>query len=242
MRIRGSSGSSGVSGPSTAGGKRPDPAARGEAAPPPQDVTTLAGVPAAELTPKVRSALERLMSEVGHLREELELAKRRIQHLEDLADQDVLVPLANRRAFVRELSRLMAFAERYQTRGSVLYFDINGLKEINDSLGHGAGDAAIRHVAELLIRNVRASDVVGRLGGDEFGVILSQADADAARAKADTLAAAIMSQPLEWEGRRLDVKVSCGCYAFSGGESVDDALAAADHAMYRQKKSRGDEA
>ena len=153
---------------------------------------------------------------------------------------DVLVPLANRRAFVRELSRLMAFAERYQTRGSVLYFDINGLKEINDSLGHGAGDAAIRHVAELLIGNVRASDVVGRLGGDEFGVILSQADEDAARAKADTLAAAIMAQPLEWEGRRLDVKVSCGCYAFAGGESVDDALAAADRAMYQQKKRRDD--
>lgn len=203
----------------------------------PQDVATLAGVPQAELTPKVRAALERLMSEVGHLREELELAKRRIQHLEDLADQDVLVPIANRRAFVRELSRLMAFAERYQSQGSVLYFDINGMKEINDSLGHSAGDAAIRHVAETLIGNVRASDVVGRLGGDEFGVILSQADQDAAKAKAENLAAAITAQPVAWDGQHLEIQISYGTYSFTGGESVDDALAAADEAMYRQKRN-----
>ena len=240
MRVRDTSSSRGPSGVRAGRGRAAKPDAEGpEAVTASRDVATLAGIPEAELTPKVRAALDRLLSDVAHLREELELAKRRIQHLEDLADRDVLVPVANRRAFVRELSRLMAFAERYGTQGSVLYFDINGMKEINDNLGHGAGDAALRHVAEVLLGNVRASDMVGRLGGDEFGVILSQSDQDAARAKAERLAQAILDRPLEWEGRRLDIEISFGSYSFAGGESVDDALAAADHAMYRHKKTRG---
>ncbi|MDJ0982742.1 MAG: GGDEF domain-containing protein [Kiloniellales bacterium] len=240
MRVRDTStprGPSGVSAGKDRAAKTPTEGAEASSAP--RDVATLAGIPEAELTPKVRAAIDRLLSDVSHLREELELAKRRIQHLEDLADQDVLLPVANRRAFVRELSRLMAFAERYGTQGSVLYFDINGMKEINDNLGHGAGDAALRHVAEVLVGNVRASDMVGRLGGDEFGVILSQSDQDAARVKAERLAQAILSRPLEWEGQRLDIEISFGTYSFAGGESVDDALAAADHAMYRHKKTRG---
>ncbi len=242
MRVRDTSSSPGPSAVSAGKDRSSKPAAEvPEATSAPRDVATLAGIPEAELTPKVRAAIDRLLSDVAHLREELELAKRRIQHLEDLADQDVLVPVANRRAFVRELSRLMAFAQRYGTQGSVLYFDINGMKEINDSLGHGAGDAALRHVAEVLVGNVRASDMVGRLGGDEFGVILSQSDQEAARGKAERLAQAILSRPLEWEGRRLDIEISFGTYSFAGGESVDDALAAADHAMYRHKKTRGGE-
>lgn len=203
-----------------------------------EDTATVAGIPEAELTPKVRAALEQLMSEVHRLREELELAKRRIQHLEDLADLDALVPVANRRAFVRELSRLMAFAERYGAPGSVIYFDINGMKEINDTFGHNAGDAAIRHVSEILVRNVRGSDVVGRLGGDEFGVILTQSDQSTAAAKANALAIAITKSPLDWEGQAIDIEISFGSYSFAGNEGVDEALAAADRAMYEHKRTR----
>ena len=85
------------------------------------------------------------------------------------------MPVANRRSFVRELSRMLSYAQRYGGEISVLYFDVNDMKSINDTYGHAAGDAAIGHVANLLAASIRESDVVGRLGGDEFGIILANA-------------------------------------------------------------------
>ncbi len=202
----------------------------------PVDVATIMGVPEAELTPKVRAALDKLMAEVHSLREDLERSRRRIGYLEQLADRDPLAPVLNRRAFVRELTRMIAFAERYGAPSSVLYLDIDGMKRINDSHGHGAGDAALKHVAEVLLRDVRASDIVGRLGGDEFGIILAQADGPAAAAKAAALAAAIESEPVSWQDATFELGVSYGAYTFAGGEGVDEALSAADRAMYAQKR------
>ena len=203
----------------------------------PVDVATIMGVPEAELTPKVRAALDKLLAEVHTLREDLERARRRIGYLEELADRDPLAPVLNRRAFVRELTRMIAFAERYSVPGSVVYLDINGMKQINDSLGHAAGDAALKHVAEVLLRDVRSSDIVGRLGGDEFGIILAQANSQAAAAKAAVLAAAVESEPISWQDGTLKLGVSYGTYTFDGGEGVDEALSAADRAMYAHKQS-----
>ncbi|MFN4284096.1 MAG: GGDEF domain-containing protein [Alphaproteobacteria bacterium] len=202
----------------------------------PGDVISIMGIPESELTPKVRSAIMSLLQEVDRLRQELEDGKKRVAFLEKLADQDTLVPIANRRAFVRELSRMIAFAERYGSPSSVLYFDINGLKTINDNLGHAAGDAAIRHVATVLMGNVRESDAVGRLGGDEFGVLLANAPLAAAVEKAGVLAAKIEAVPFEWEGRHVPLRVAHGAYSFTGGEDAAKALAEADKAMYERKQ------
>lgn len=202
---------------------------------PPLDVATIMGVPEAELTPKVRAAIDRLMAEVQSLREDMSRAQRRIEYLEQLADRDPLAPVLNRRAFVRELTRMITFSERYGMPGSVIYFDIDGMKRINDTWSHAAGDAVLKHIAEILIDDVRASDIVGRLGGDEFGVILAQADAAAATAKAKRLAAAIGANPVVWRDQPLDLGISYGIYTFTGGEKVDEALSAADEAMYARK-------
>lgn len=201
------------------------------------DVISIMGIPEAELTPKVRTAIMGLLQEVDRLRQELEDSKKRVGFLEKLADQDSLVPIANRRAFVRELSRMIAFAERYGNPSSVLFFDINGLKIINDQLGHGAGDAAIRHVATALMHNVRESDLVGRLGGDEFGVLLANAPQAAALEKASSLAAKIETTPFEWEGKAVPLRVAYGAYGFTGGEDAAKALDKADRAMYEHKQS-----
>ncbi len=210
----------------------------GEAAPARRagDVATIAGLSEAELTPKVREALDMLMAEVQRMREELSQARNRISYLEKLADEDTLVPVANRRAFVREISRMVAFSERYGSTSSVLYFDIDGFKQINDQYGHAAGDAALRHIAKLLAENIRESDVVGRLGGDEFGVILAQADAASANEKANSLASIITRTPFDWEGRQLSLGVSFGVYSFSGTEDAGEALQRADRAMYAHKQ------
>jgi diguanylate cyclase (GGDEF)-like protein len=203
------------------------------------DVTSVVGLDEAELSPSVRASLSLLMQEVDRLRRELERSRQRIEHLERLADEDTLVPLANRRAFVRELSRMVSFAERYGLSGSVLYFDVNNLKRLNDELGHAAGDAALKQIAELLLANVRESDVVGRLGGDEFGVILAQADETAAREKAAALAALIAATPLTWESKAIGLSVAYGLQPLAGAAGADDALNAADRAMYRHKHENG---
>ena len=202
-----------------------------------QDNASIMGIPEAELTPKVHAAIMSLLQEVARLRQDLEESQSRIGYLEQLADQDSLVPVSNRRAFVRELSRMASFAERYTTPSAVLYFDVNGMKEINDNLGHAAGDAAIKHVAEVLSESVRESDIVGRLGGDEFGVILANADQAAAQEKAAFLASQIENKPFEWEGKKISLKVAYGAYAFKGGEDAHKALDAADRDMYGRKRS-----
>lgn len=204
------------------------------------DTTTVLGIPEHELTPHVRDAIMRLMEEVDRLRKDLQQSQARIAYLENLADQDTLLPVSNRRAFVRELTRMMAFSERYNAPGSVLYFDINQMKDINDTYGHGGGDAALAHVADLLVKNTRSSDVVGRLGGDELAIILANADHATANEKATLLTDAIEKTPFVWNGKEIRISVSVGSYTFRGGEKAGDALDAADRAMYERKQTKGE--
>ena len=199
------------------------------------DSLSIMGIPANELTPKVREAIMTLMAEVDRMRGEVEDQRARIAYLERLADQDSLTPVVNRRAFVRELSRFVSFGERYGTPSSVIYFDLNGLKGINDTHGHAAGDAALQRVAEILTEKVRESDFVGRLGGDEFGVLLAHADEAAATEKALQLVDAIENTTIDWNGTAIPLKVAFGAYTFKGGENANEALAEADKKMYAQK-------
>jgi diguanylate cyclase (GGDEF)-like protein len=200
------------------------------------DVTTIMGIPEAELTPKVRAAIMTLLGEVEQLRRELKDTQARLGHLEKLADQDPLAPISNRRAFIRELSRVISYAQRYNIPSSVLFFDLNGLKAINDTHGHVAGDAVLTHVAHILVENVRGSDFVGRLGGDEFGVILANADQGAANEKALSLAKAIEQSEFAWEGQRVPISLAFGAYSFRAGEDPTSAIANADKAMYQNKQ------
>ena len=210
---------------------------RASAATPVTDSASIMGIPEAELTPKVRDAIMALMSEVDTLRREIQTARERIEELEHFADHDPLVPVRNRRAFVRELTRLISFSDRYGMPASIVYLDLNDLKTINDTLGHAAGDAVLMHVGNLLIRNVRESDIVGRLGGDEFGVILPNANEEAGRRKAEALAHVIQQNPATWEGKKLQLSVAYGLYAFTPGEDASEAMAKADRDMYERKKS-----
>jgi diguanylate cyclase (GGDEF)-like protein len=206
----------------------------------PTDILNLAGLSESELTPKIRDAILTLIAEVDALRRELGEARQRIGYLERLADEDTLMPIANRRAFVRELTRMMSFAQRYSTPSSIVYFDINDLKQINDRHSHAAGDAALLQVARVLIDNVRNTDVVGRLGGDELGVLLVQTDETLAQQKATQLAQAVAAKPLLWQGKEILLSVAYGIYSFSGAENAGDALDAADRAMYEAKRQRNE--
>jgi diguanylate cyclase (GGDEF)-like protein len=195
------------------------------------------GIPEAEFTPKVRDAIMGLMSEVDNLRRELNQTRVRLDDMEKAADQDGMLPLLNRRAFVRELTRYIAFTGRYNTPASLIYFDLNHLKKTNDTYGHAAGDAVLAHFADVLVAHVRDSDCVGRLGGDEFGVLLSHANQDKALKKADSLAAALQASPTSWNGHSIPVSFAYGAFELKADDNPDVAMARADQAMYEQKRA-----
>ena len=184
-----------------------------------------------QLTPAVRAVLD------GY-RAEIERLNRRIAEIELLADRDALTPVLNRRAFMRELQRTIAFCERYEATASLVFFDLDSFKNVNDQYGHAAGDAALLWVAATLADHVRESDVVGRLGGDEFAVILAQAPREAAQAKAASLAAAIHDQPVVFQGRSFQVRTSYGVRCFEKGVDAASLLAEADAAMFLRKGRR----
>jgi GGDEF domain-containing protein len=153
----------------------------------PADKTAFLGLAEADLTPAVQGAVKTLLTEIDDLRGEVTRLKARLTEVEALADRDVLTPLLNRRAFVRELHRIGAFSARYGSPAALVYFDLDGFKAVNDRFGHAAGDSALKVVAERLLANTRETDIVGRLGGDEFAVILVQTDLDNAAVQAERL-------------------------------------------------------
>ncbi len=189
------------------------------------------------MTPELREGVARLAAERDRLRDELAKARGRIAALERLADEDPLTTVANRRAFVRQLTRTIAFAHRYGVPASIVYFDLNNMKQINDRHGHPIGDAALRHLATVLRENIRSSDIVGRLGGDEFGVILAQTDEAQAHSKAAALAKAIAETPLRQGDLTIAISTAYGVHAFSGTDNPQHAIEAADRAMYEQKRA-----
>jgi diguanylate cyclase (GGDEF)-like protein len=154
---------------------------------------------------------------------------------EDLADHDPLAPVLNRRAFHRTLQRALSHVERYGRKSAVLYLDLDDFKSVNDRYGHAAGDAVLRHIARLLLDNVRESDSVGRLGGDEFGLILAEAGPAEAAAKAHALRELIARTPLTFEGVSHPIAASIGWHVLQAPDDVEGAIARADEAMYATK-------
>jgi diguanylate cyclase (GGDEF)-like protein len=205
---------------------------------PPTDQTAFLGLDETELSPAVQSALKTLLIEIDDLRGEVGRLKGKLTEVEGLADRDVLTPLLNRRAFMRELHRISAFSQRYGGPAALVYFDLDGFKSVNDRFGHAAGDAALKVVAERLAANVRESDVVGRLGGDEFAVILVQADLATATLKAQALAKVVEGSPVDCGDWSVPLHISFGVRAITPGVDAETALAEADATMFVRKRSR----
>ena len=164
------------------------------------------------------------IAEIERLRAEVEALRRRAEAAEAAADHDVLTPALNRRGFVAAMKSAMAFCQRHEVPAVLLYLDLDGFKGVNDSLGHAAGDAALVHVAEMMRANLRESDAVGRLGGDEFGLLMLNAGLEEGREKARKLAAALA--PLAKSNRRLGVRWALTTLASQATPSRSSASAA----------------
>ena len=168
----------------------------------------------------------------------LALAKARAQeHLRHEATHDALTGLANRSFFQEQLVLALAHTRTAPDRASaVLFFDLDDFKQINDTLGHLAGDAMLRVVADRLQHAVRSTDVVGRIGGDEFGILLNdRADAAAVDATVARIQETLVA-PASLEGRIVYITASVGITLLEeGDERIEDVLSRADAAMYHAK-------
>jgi len=192
-------------------------------------------IPGAADAPAVASA-EQLANENALLRASLAEMRAWVAELEELADSDTVTPLPNRRRFLRDLERVAGQADRHGTPAALLYIDVNGLKGINDTHGHLAGDAALIHVAKLLSRLIRSTDVLARIGGDEFGLILDHLDHNSAIETADRLARCIADNPLDIGGTLVRIDAAIGVATILPGDSLDDIVRRADLNMYRAKE------
>ncbi len=164
------------------------------------------------------------------------------QELERLSQRDPLTGLYNRRHFESELRRQLAYTRRYGNGGALLLIDLDRFKQINDLLGHAAGDEALCEVGRVLGENLRGSDaVVARLGGDEFVALLPEAKGAGALAAAERLINALGNSPLRYDGRGMRLRVSVGAALFDeyGLPGEQELLAAADRAMYEAKAAGG---
>ena len=159
------------------------------------------------------------------------------EQLRYIADHDSLTGLMNRRRFREELDSQLALRRRYGGVGALLLIDMDRLKAVNDSRGHGAGDVALRRVAEAMRGRFRSTDVLARLAGDEFAVLLPSAEGHEAMRLADALISRIATDEVASWG----VSVSIGVAPFGGDETrtTEDVMATADAAMYRAKQRGG---
>jgi len=185
-----------------------------------------------------RAIVMRLAAEVDALAAELEASRARITDLEARIDIDPLTNTLNRRGFERELKRSLAYVKRYDTSAALIYIDLDGFKPVNDRHGHAAGDAVLKAAAATLLRSVRASDVVGRIGGDEFAVLLWNVSGPAAAAKALALETAIYATPVNCGASTLVVGASAGTALLGALDTAAEVLARADAAMYARKSER----
>jgi diguanylate cyclase (GGDEF)-like protein len=175
---------------------------------------------------------------VTRLKAELARALLRIEELTETAERDFLLDIFNRRGFARELNRSIDYIKRYHAAGAVIVLDVDRLKPINDAFGHAAGDRVLKAIAATLAEQVRSSDVVGRLGGDEFGVLLWNLSEADARDKAVALEQAIDDLSFTFGDISVRAGASAGVAILDLTADAPGALDAADRAMYVRKAQR----
>lgn len=164
--------------------------------------------------------------------------KRAKEKLLQLATTDELTGIANRRYFMDRLKNEFDRAKRYESRYSLLMIDIDCFKSINDNHGHKGGDKVLQSAASVMKKSLRTSDVIGRVGGEEFSVILPETDIKAALFIAERLRKRVEETAVFHAEERIFITVSIGVsQSLNGDQSVDDIYIRSDSAMYEAKKN-----
>jgi diguanylate cyclase (GGDEF)-like protein len=185
-----------------------------------------------------RAAADGAKAVIRRLKRELAQARKQIEQLQASAEMDFLLGIYNRRGFQRELDRAIAYIKRYRASGALIVLDVDHLKPVNDSFGHAAGDQVLKAIVATIAHQVRASDVIGRLGGDEFGLLLWNLSETDARAKAAALEQAVDQLSFVFGGRTVSAGASAGVAILDAHADAVRVFEEADRAMYVRKAQR----
>lgn len=165
--------------------------------------------------------------------------KARIAELERLVACDTLTPLFNRRHFMEELDRWCWRTHRYGGEYGLLFIDVDNLKTVNDTLGHQVGDMLLMAIAKGLLGAVRRSDLVARIGGDEFAILLDNIPEAELAGKAERIAKVIGKLSIDHAGATLKPSISAGFTPIEPGIKPSELLLRADRSMYAAKQAKG---
>jgi diguanylate cyclase (GGDEF)-like protein len=191
-----------------------------------------------QLHGKIDFANQELQVKNLQLEKRTQELERALDMLGTMATTDWLTELPNRRKFDETLSRMFHQSQRFAEEITLVLFDIDFFKQINDSHGHGAGDQVLRDIGTLMRLHVRKSDLPARLGGDEFGAILYHTNSEQAEKFVENLLDGVREYAFEYDGFRLNVGLSVGIAQFNVSMKAPQALYyAADHALYQSKKA-----
>ena len=182
--------------------------------------------------------LERALIYAARIERQLADQIQRIAYLQDLSRTDDLTGLLNRRGFMDQFRRALAFSRRYGHEGLLLYCDLDSFKSVNDAYGHAAGDALLQLTGKTLLDAVRDCDVVGRLGGDEFAVVLVQTSWRDGLKRAQTIQWRLEQTTLDFDDQAIPLRVSFGYEAYGPEDAIDDLICRADMAMYYFKRRK----
>lgn len=192
--------------------------------------------------PGAADELDRLRTELDGIRAALDVKQKELQAVlaqaEEVSHTDALTYLPNRRSMISELQRQVTYAERYGTPLSVSMIDVDNFKDINDTFGHAVGDQVLRYIASEMRDRIRQPDVIGRLGGDEFLVILPNSPVNAAAEQATRLCQQIAGAPVIAGKEIITVGLSIGITQYQpNSDDWHTLLERADQAMYQAKRN-----
>jgi diguanylate cyclase (GGDEF)-like protein len=162
------------------------------------------------------------------------------RRLEELASRDKLTGSFNRQVFDMIFDQASKTARRQKTPLSVMCFDLDGFKEINDNYGHPGGDAVLREVLTLIRQNVREVDLICRWGGDEFVIMFPETGRQDALTKARALADQIHQSPVRFGRDHIPITISAGVTEYRDAEDLDTLMGRVDNALYTAKASGRD--
>lgn len=185
-----------------------------------------------------QTILERALRYAAETEQRMADQMQRIAELENLSFTDPMTGLLNRRGFDNQVRQALARSRRYGETGLVAYFDLDNLKEINDRYGHAAGDELVKCCADTLSKSVREIDTVGRMGGDEFCVLLINTGWQDGVRRMRTLQWVLDSTGTVCRGEDIPLKVSMGYEPYGPQDSVEDLIHRADMAMYYNKRRK----
>jgi diguanylate cyclase (GGDEF)-like protein len=176
-----------------------------------------------------------LLEEIERLRAQLSSYEKRLSELDRLAYRDPLIDVPNRRSFFDRLESIVTRVDRHGGEAAMMFVDVDGLKAVNDKLGHNAGDKVLVQVARLLVESVRKDDFVARLAGDEFGILLDHCDELTAWQTALRVVETVDECRFQLDGVQLPLSVAVGVGVIHRGDTAEAVLARADKEMYRIK-------